>query len=197
MIQSGWTSLGHDGCLPRCFETGDEGWFRYAMVSPYSGAPIGLRKLKQLRSSSLSQRKDGAELFAAKAADFLPPAGRVSFMPSSTRQSVSSDERSIAHLVLVELRKLRPDLAIVEALQRAAPVPSVHENRIHDVDVLRSTLEPLPTELASGVLYVLDDMVATGATYAAFRRALLERWPDVKPVLLALVHSPRRPSFFE
>ena len=47
------------------------------------------------------------------------------------------------------------------------------------------------------VLYVADDMVQTGATFAAFRDAVRGRWPGVRCVLLAMVWSPREQAMFE
>jgi hypothetical protein len=64
---------------------------------------------------------------------------------------------------------------IVEPFVRASPVPCLHEERVravHDPALLRSTLEPTGVELKTDVLFVADDMVQTGATFAAFRDAV-------------------------
>jgi hypothetical protein len=167
------------------------------MVSEHLGTPIGANKLRQLRSSSLREREAACGLFAEKLAEFLPPAACVCFMPSSTRPSVESDPGGFPCLVLSRLRALRTDVAVSEPLLRTAPVPCVHETRIHDVELLRSTLEPSGGELSAGELHVVDDMVGTGATYAAFAAALRDHWPTVRPVLLALVFAPRRARVFE
>jgi hypothetical protein len=159
--------------------------------------PLGLRKLKQLRSSSLERRTAAASEFAAKVAEFLPKSVSVTFMPSSTRSSVHSDKTSIPYLVLSNLQKLRSDVYVIEPLVRASPVPSVHETRLHDVDLLKSSLSPVQSELSSSQLYVLDDMIATGATYTAFRAALNHNWPHVITTLLAYVYSPKLPRLFE
>ena len=80
---------------------------------------------------------------------------------------------------------------------RTSPVPSVHEDRVHDVDLLKSTLSAVQSEAPPSRFYVLDDMIATGATYTAFRAALNLSWPPVTTTLLAYVYTPKRPRLFE
>ena len=83
---------------------------------------------------------------------------------------------------------------------RASPVPSLHEElvpEVRDVSLRRSTLEPMSIDINTDVLHVADDMIQTGATYAAFRAALATRWPHVRTVLLAFVFTPRRPKLFD
>jgi hypothetical protein len=162
------------------------------MSSEIFGTPIGYRKLKQLRSSTPAQRSREAAEFAGHLADFLPQAVSVTFMPSSTRKSIESDRASIPYLVRSHLQRLRPDIIGVEPLMRTSPVSSVHEDRSRDIALLKSTLEPAPMNLASDTLHVIDDMIATGATYAAFRSVFREHWPDVRTVLMAFVYSPKR-----
>ena len=197
MIHQGWRPLAAADPAPRLFEPSDSGWFRYPLTSEQFGTPLGATKLRRLRSSSPQQRSEAAGGFAKKVAEFLAPAAAVAFMPSSTRPSAESDPTRFPYLVLSRLRELRPDVSVVEPLRRTAPVPPVHETRIHDVSLLRSTLEPADCELDADELHVLDDMVGTGATYAAFRDALRVRWPRVRPVLLALVFAPKRPKLSE
>jgi hypothetical protein len=55
----------------------------------------------------------------------------------------------------------------------------------------------VPVKVAADVLYVLDDMIATGATYRAFRSAFCASWPNVRTVLLAYVFSPKPGTLFE
>jgi adenine/guanine phosphoribosyltransferase-like PRPP-binding protein len=91
-------------------------------------------------------------------------------------------------------------VVIVEPFVRASPVPCLHEERaaaVRDPALLRSTLEPTDVELKTDVLFVADDMVQTGATFAAFRDAVKERSPRVRCVLLAMVWSPRAGGMFE
>lgn len=197
MLRNGWRPLASEDPPPRHFEPGDVGWFRYPMVSQHLGTAIGAVKLRKLRASSARERLPAAEDFAGKVAELLPPGAWVTFMPSSTRPSADSNRDSIPHLVLARLRQARQDLSIVEPLIRRAPVPSVHESRTHDIALLRSTLEPAPTQLACDELFVIDDMIGTGATFAAFRAALLAHWPRVRPILAALVYGARRPKLFE
>jgi adenine/guanine phosphoribosyltransferase-like PRPP-binding protein len=75
---------------------------------------------------------------------------------------------------------------------KLVPVRGVREGSL-----LRSTLEARRIELASELLYVADDMVQSGATFAAFRTAIKEHGSHVRVVLLALVFSERRPNFYE
>jgi hypothetical protein len=166
------------------------------MVSEHMGEGIGARKLRQLRSTSPEQRESAAEDFAQKLSDLLPPQAFATFMPSSTRGSADSDKGSVPHFVLLHLRRMRPDVAVVEPLVRRAPVPSVHETRTHDIELLRSTLEPTPLQLSANLLHVIDDMVGTGATYTAFCSALRRNWPGVETSLIALVYSRLTPRWF-
>jgi hypothetical protein len=197
MVHKGWRVLAEEDPPPRHFDQGGLGWYRYPMVSEGMGDGIGARKLRQLRSSSLDRRDTAAEAFAAKLADLLSPGACATFMPSSTRPSAHSDRASVPHLVLSHLRRCRPDLVVVEPLIRRAPVPSVHESRTHDIALLCSTLEPVQLSIPTDLLYVIDDMVATGATYAAFRRAFRRHWPHVETSLVTLVYSPLTPKWFE
>ena len=167
------------------------------MVSEHFGTPVGLKRVRRLRSSSPGVRLDATAEFAAKVAEFLPPKAWLSYMPSSTRRSTRSDDRSIEHQFVSALRVMRSDVTIIDPLLRSAPVPSVHEQRVHDVALLRSTLAPAPITLDTDTLYVVDDMVCTGATYAAFRAALAHTWPHVRPVLLTLTFTPNKPRLFE
>jgi hypothetical protein len=197
MTHRGWRPLSAADPPPRCWPAGATGWFRYPMVSEHLGTPVGANKLRQLRSSSLRGRETASDQFAEKLAEFLPPAACVCFMPSSTRPSVESNPAAFPSLVLRRLRTLRPDVAVSEPLLRTAPVPCVHETRIHDVELLRSTLEPSGRNLSAAELHVVDDMIGDGATYAAFSAALRDHWPELRAILLALVFAPRRPKVFE
>lgn len=197
MLQNGWKSLDSEVSPPRHFEASDEGWYRYSIVSEHFGATFGLRKLKELRSSSTEQRSKAAGDFAKKVAEFLPRDAWISFMPSSTRRSIDSSNTSISHLVCGQLRALRQDIILVEPLVRASSVPSVHEDRTHDILVLASTLQPELIKLHTDTLYVVDDMVATGATYAAFVRVFRNSWPQIRTVLLAYVFSSKGLRLFE
>jgi hypothetical protein len=146
--------------------------------------------LQRLRGRDFEARSAGAKEFAQKLAEFLPPAAWVAYMPSSTRRSHAEHPESADALVLAALRAQRPDVTQVEPLIRASAVPREHEG-IRDVSLLRSTLEPTPVEIAADVLYVVDNTVTTGAAFAAFSMALGEWWPGVRPVMLALVFSPK------
>ena len=196
MIRNGWRLLTGD-FRPRCFREDDEAWYRFPMVSENFGTPVGLKRLRQLRSSSPRLRAVAAKEFAAKVAEFLPPNAWLSYMPSSTRRSSQSDNDSIEHLFLSALRASRPDVTTVEPLLRTSPAPSVHDERIHDVALLRSTLQAASVMIDTETLYVADDLVCSGATYAAFRAALAHLWPNVRTVLLTLVFTPRKPRLFE
>jgi len=167
-----------------------EAWYRYPTVSEQDRAPIGKKRLQELRGRDVGARLRRAGEFAHKLAEFLPPAAWVAYMPSSTRRSHAEHPDSADALVLAALRTLRPDVTQVEPLIRASPVPREHEG-IRDVSLLLSTLEPTAAEIAADVLYVVDNTVTTGAAFAAFSAALRERWPGVRLVMLALVFSPR------
>jgi hypothetical protein len=193
MVRNNWRLLTAEH-RPRHFGDDDEAWYRYPTVSEFDRAPIGKKRLQRLRSASSEARADAAAEFAAKVSEFLPPAAWLTYMPSSTRRSSESDLGSIEHLFLSALRGLRSDVVTVEPLVRASPVPCLHEEKVRefrDVSLLTSTLEPTQMGIDTELLYVADDMVQSGATYAAFRSALAQRWPSVRTVLLALVFSPR------
>ena len=196
MVRNKWRLLTADH-RPRYLGDGDEAWYRFPVVSEQDRAPIGKKRLQRLRAAAWDVRADAAREFAKKAAEFLPPAAWLAYMPSTTRRYCTSDPGGIESLFLAALRDRRPDVLTVEPLERASPVPCVHEERIREVSLLRSTLRPLPVDMTTDVLFVADDMVQTGATFAAFRDALAEHFPTVRPVLLALVFSPRSVRFSE
>ena len=189
MTRSKWIAIPPEN-RPRYL--GDaEAWYRYPTVSEQDRAPIGKKRLQKLRGRDFEARSAGTREFAQKLAEFLPPAAWLAYMPSSTRRSHADDGYSTEAMVLAALNTSRPDVTIIEPLVRAAPVPREHEDGIREVSLLRSTLEPVPVVISAHVLYVADDMVQTGAAFAAFSTALADRWPGVRPVLLALVFSPR------
>jgi hypothetical protein len=198
MVRNKWRLL-TDEFRPRWFGDGDEAWYRFPIVSEQDRAPIGRKRLQKLRGR-LDERRAVAGEFAQKVAEFLPAVAWLAYMPSSSRRSADSDPDSPEHLFLEALRAARPDVAVVEPFVRASPVPCLHEERVRDVRdpaLLRSTLEPTGVELKTDVLYVADDMVQTGATFAAFHDAVRERSPGVRCVLLAMVWSPRAGGMFE
>jgi len=193
MVRNKWRRLTGEG-RPRWFGDHDEAWYRYPIVSEQDRAPIGKKRLQKFRGRRIDERRAVAGEFAAKVAEFLPAGAWLAYMPSSTRRSADADPESPEHLFLEAMRAARPDVVVVEPLVRASPVPCVHEERVRavrDPALLRSTLEPSGVELNTDVLYVADDMVQSGATFAAFRGAVGERWPGVRCVLLAMVWSPR------
>jgi hypothetical protein len=187
MDHAGWKPLDSTAERPRYFDRVAEGWFRFAMVSPNFGTPVGRRKLMQLRSTDERARGDAAAKFARHVIDFLPAESVVAYMPSSTRRTARSDPHSVSSTVLSALTRDARAPQIVEPLIRAAPVPPVAETRVRNVRVLASTLEAVSDVRLPETLHVIDEMVATGATFAAFQSVLHGKWPHVRPVLLAWV----------
>ena len=98
------------------------------------------------------------------------------------RASLSTTLDGFTESLAFELAPLGIHVTIIEPLVRAAPVPREHEDGIREVSLLRSMLEPVPVVISAHVLYVADDMVQTGAAFAAFSTALADRWPGVRPV---------------
>ena len=130
MLRAGWKPLNSPTTGLKYSEPGDEGWFRFAMTSPNFGTPVGKRKLMQLRSNDPEMRREAAALFVGHVLEFLPPGAAITYTPSSTRRTSTSDPGSISSAVLSELSRHPQRPQIVEPIIRTAPVPSVAETRV-------------------------------------------------------------------
>ena len=185
---AGWKSLSDRALRPEHFGTEDVGWFRFPKVSPNFGTEIGIKRLKKLRSADPEVRKDAAGEFARHAVEFLPDEAFVTYMPSSAHRSIWSEPERAPALVTSAVSRMRGTLKVVELVERIEPVPSVSYTRIRNVDWLASTLEVVPDVVVPDQLYVLDDAVESGATFAAASRVLRSRNPAIQLILLAWVH---------